>query len=146
MDKFTLNTAINALRNVKNETITTQQIYDYGGISGMAIGILVAGACIAFACYTCFTRTPSERTLRQSHPPADKPPSVRYIPAPRNNTPITITSPPRRNTAGRTPNNTMVSDGGLLEEIRRTGRVREQQRILQQAGRNAEERETTPGH
>jgi hypothetical protein len=29
MDKFTLNTAINALRNVKNETITTRQIYDY---------------------------------------------------------------------------------------------------------------------
>jgi hypothetical protein len=26
MDKFTLNTAINALRNVKNETITTRQI------------------------------------------------------------------------------------------------------------------------
>jgi hypothetical protein len=37
MDKFTLNTSINALRNVKNETITTRQIYDYGGISGMAI-------------------------------------------------------------------------------------------------------------
>jgi hypothetical protein len=37
MDKFTLNTAINALRNVKNETITTQRILDYGGISGMAI-------------------------------------------------------------------------------------------------------------
>jgi hypothetical protein len=37
MDKFTLNTAINALRNMKNETITTRQIYDYGGISGMAI-------------------------------------------------------------------------------------------------------------
>jgi hypothetical protein len=97
MDKFTLNTAINALRNVRNETITTRQIYDYGGISGMAIGIIVAGACIAFACYTCFTQTPSERTLRQSHPPAYEPPSVRYIPAPtnRNNTPITITSPPR---------------------------------------------------
>jgi hypothetical protein len=28
MDKFTLNTAINALRNLKNETITTRQIYD----------------------------------------------------------------------------------------------------------------------
>jgi hypothetical protein len=82
MDKFTLNTAINALRNVKNETITTRQIYNYGGISGMAIGILVAGACIALACYTCFTRTPSERTLRQSHPPAYQPPIVRYIPAP----------------------------------------------------------------
>jgi hypothetical protein len=68
MDKFTLNTAINALRNVKNETITTQQIYDCGGISGMAIGLIVARACIAFACYTCFTQTPSERTLRQSHP------------------------------------------------------------------------------
>jgi hypothetical protein len=68
MDKFTLNTAINALRNVRNETITTRQIYNYGGISGMAIGIIVAGACIVFACYTCFTRTPSERTLRQSHP------------------------------------------------------------------------------
>jgi hypothetical protein len=40
----------------------------------------------------------------------------------------------------------MISDGGLLEDIRRTGRVREQQRILQQAGRNAEEREHTPGH
>jgi hypothetical protein len=148
MDKFTLNTAINALRNVKNETITTRQIYNYGGISGMAIGILVDGACIMFACYTCFTRTPSERTLRQSHPPAYKSTSVRYIPAPatRNNTPITITSPPRRNTAGRTPNNTMVSDGGLLEDIRRTGQVREQQRILQQAGRNAEEQEHTPGH
>jgi hypothetical protein len=123
MDKFSLNTAINALRNVRNETITTRQIYDYGGISGMAIGIIVAGACIAFACYTCFTRTPSERTLRQSHPPAYEPPSVRYIPAPatRNNTQITITSPPRRNTAGRTPNNTMVWDSGLFEEIRRTG-------------------------
>jgi hypothetical protein len=58
MDKFTLNTAINALRNVKNETITTRQIYDYKGISRMAIGIIVAGACIAFACYTCFTRMP----------------------------------------------------------------------------------------
>jgi hypothetical protein len=148
MDKFTLNTAINALRNLKNETITTRQIYDYGGISGMAIGIIVAGAFIAFACYTCFTRTPSERTLRQSHPPAYEPPPVRYIPAPatRNNTQITITSPPRRNTAGRTPNNTMVSDGGLLEKIRMTGRVREQQRILQQAGRNAEAQEHTPGH
>jgi hypothetical protein len=112
----------------------------------MAIGILVAGACIAFACYTCFTRTPSERTLRQSTPPAYKPPTVRYIPATRSNTPIIIASPPRRNTAGRTPNNTMVSDSGLLEDIRRTGRVREQQRILQQAGRNAEEREHTPGH
>jgi hypothetical protein len=123
INKFTLNTAINALRNVKNETITTQQIYDYGGISGMAIGILVAGAYIAFACYTCFTRTPSERTLRQSHPPAYKPPTIRYIPAPatRNNTPIIITSPPRRNTAGRTPNNTMVSDSRHLEDIRRTG-------------------------
>jgi hypothetical protein len=69
INKFTLNTAINALRNVKNETITTRQIYDYGGISGMAIGILVAGACIALACYTGFTQTPSERTLRRSHPP-----------------------------------------------------------------------------
>jgi hypothetical protein len=59
------------------------------------------------------------------HPPAYEPPSIRYIPAPstRNDTPITITSPPRRNTAVRTPNNTMVSDGGLFEEIRRTGRV-----------------------
>jgi hypothetical protein len=137
---------INALRNVKNEPITTGLIYDYGGISGMAIGIIVAGACIAFACYTCFTRTPSERTLRQSHPPAYKPPPVRYMPATRNNTQITITSPPRRNTAGRTPNNTMVSDGGLLEEIRRTGQVRDQQRILQQAGRNTEAQEHTPGH
>jgi hypothetical protein len=27
MDKFTLNTAINALRNLRNETITTQKIY-----------------------------------------------------------------------------------------------------------------------
>jgi hypothetical protein len=35
LDKFTLNTPINALRN---ETITTRQIYDYGGFSGMAIG------------------------------------------------------------------------------------------------------------
>jgi hypothetical protein len=35
MDKFTLKTAINALRNVKNETITTQKILDYRGISGM---------------------------------------------------------------------------------------------------------------
>jgi hypothetical protein len=123
MDKFTLKTAINALRNVKNETITTRQIYDYGGISGMAIGILVAGACIAFACYTCFTRTPSERTLRRSHPPTYEPPTVGYIPGPaiRKNTPIAITSPPRRNTAVRTPNNTMVSDGGLLEDIGRNG-------------------------
>jgi hypothetical protein len=77
MDKFTLNTASNALRNVKNETIATRQIFDYGGISGMAIGILVAGACIAFACYTSFTRTPSERTLRRSHPPTYEPPTVR---------------------------------------------------------------------
>jgi hypothetical protein len=84
MDKFTLNTAINALRNVRNETITTRQIYNYGGISGMAIGIIVAGACIVFACYTCFTRTPSERTLRQSHPPGHEPPSVRYIPVTSN--------------------------------------------------------------
>jgi hypothetical protein len=37
MDKFTLNTAINALRNMKNETITTRQIYDYGGISNRNI-------------------------------------------------------------------------------------------------------------
>jgi hypothetical protein len=146
--QFTLNTAINALRNVKNKTITTRQIYEYGGISGMAIGMLVAGACIAFACYTCFTRTPSERTIRRSHPPTYKPPTVRYIPGPatRNNTQITITSPPRRNTAVRTPNNTMVSDGGLLGAIRRNGRLREQQRILQQAGRDAEEQEHTPGH
>jgi hypothetical protein len=148
MDKFRLNTAINALRNVKNETITTRQIYDYGGISGMALGMLVAGACIAFACYTCFTLTPSERTLRRSHPPTYKPPTVRYIPGPatRNNTPITISSPPRRNTAVRTPNNTMVSDGSLLEDIRRNGCVRGQQRILQQAGRDAEEHEHTQGH
>jgi hypothetical protein len=133
---------------VRNETITTRQIYNYRGISGMAIGIIVAGACIAFACYTFFTRTPSERTLRQSHLPAYEPPSVRYIPAPatKNNTPITITSPPRRNTAGRTPNNSMVSDGGLFEEIRRTGRVREQQRIVQQAGINEEAQEHTPGN
>jgi hypothetical protein len=148
MDKFTLNTAINALRNVKNETITTRQIYYYRGISGMTIGILVAGACIAFACYTCFTRTPSERTLGQSHPPTYEPPTVRYIPAPatRNHTPIAITIPPRRNTAVRTPNNTMVTDAGLFEDIRRNGRVREQQRILQQAGRDSEEQEHTPGH
>jgi hypothetical protein len=133
---------------VKNETITTQQIYNYGGISVMAIGILVAGACIAFACYTCFTRTPSERTLRQSHPPTYEPPTVRYIPAPatRNHTPIAITLPPRRNTAVRTQNNTMVTDGGLFEDIRRNGHVREQQRILQEAGRDAEEQEHTPGH
>jgi hypothetical protein len=117
MDKFTLNTAINALRNVSNETITTRQIYAYGGISSMAIGIIVAGACIAFACFTCFKRTPSERTIRQSYPPAYKPPSITYIPATRNNTPITITSPPRRKPAGTIPNNTMVSDGGLFEEI-----------------------------
>jgi hypothetical protein len=32
----------------------------------------------------------------------------------------------------------MVSESGLLEDIRRTGRGRKQQRILQQAGRNAE--------
>jgi hypothetical protein len=148
MDMFTLNTAINALRNVKNETINTRQICDYGGISGMALGILVAGECIAFACYTCLTRTPLERTLRRSHPPTYEPPTVRYIPGPatRNNTPITITLPPRRNTAVRTPNNTMVSDGGLLEDIRRNGRIREQQRIPQQAGRDAEEQEHTPGH
>jgi hypothetical protein len=148
MDKFTLNTAINTLRNVKNETITTRQIYDYGGISSMTIGILVAGACIAFACYTYLTRTPSERTLRQSHPPTYESPTVRYIPAPatRNHTPIAITLPPRRNTAVRTPNNTMVKDGSLFEDIRRNGRVREQQRILQQAGRDAEEQEHTPGH
>jgi hypothetical protein len=30
MDRFTLNTAINALRNVKNETITTRKILNYG--------------------------------------------------------------------------------------------------------------------
>jgi hypothetical protein len=71
---------------------------------------------------------------------------VRYIPGPatRNHTPIAITLTPRRNTAVRTPNNTMVSDGGLLADIRRNGRVREQQRILQQAGRDAEEQEHTP--
>jgi hypothetical protein len=100
----------------------------------------------AFACYTCFTRTPSERTLRQSHPPTYEPPTVRYTPATRTHTPIAITLPPWRNTAVRTPNNTMVMDGGLLEDIRRNGRVREQQRILQQAGRDAEELEHTPGH
>jgi hypothetical protein len=135
MDKFTLNTAINALRNVKNETITTRQIFHYGGIRRMAIGILVAGACItfAFAYYTCFTRTPSERTLRRSQPPTYKPPTVRYTPAPAtsNHTPIAINLPPRRNTSVRTPNNTMVTDGGLFEDIRRNGCVRDQQRILQ---------------
>jgi hypothetical protein len=148
MDKFTLNTAISALRNVKNETITNRQIFDYRGISVMAIGILVAGACIAFACYTCFTRTPSERTCRPSHPPTYEPPTVRYTPAPatRNHTPIAINLPPRRNTSVRTPNNTMVTDGGLFEDIWRIGRVREQQRILHQAGRDAEEQEHTPGH
>jgi hypothetical protein len=125
MDKFTLNTAINALRNVKNEMITTRQIYDYGGISGMAIGIIVAGACIAFFCYTCFTRTPLERTRRQSHPPTYEPPTVRYTPATRNHTPIAITLPPRRNTAVQKPNNTMVTDGGLFEDIGRNGRVRD---------------------
>jgi hypothetical protein len=147
MDKFTLNTAINALRNLKNETITTRKILDYGGISGMAIEILVAGACIAFACYTCFTRTPSEKTLRRSHPHTYTPPTVRYTPATatRNHTPIAINLPPRRNTSVRTLNNTMVTDRGLLEDIRRNGRVREQQRMLQQAGRNAEEQEHTPG-
>jgi hypothetical protein len=79
-----------------------------------------------------------EEHEKQSH--EHRPPTT------RNHTPITITSPPRRNTAVRTPNNTMVSDGRLFEEIRRTGRVREQQRILQQARRNAEEQEHTPGH
>jgi hypothetical protein len=113
MDKFTLNTAINALRNVKNETITTRQIFDYGGISGMAIGILVAGACIAFACYTCFTRTPLERKLRRSYPHTYTPPTVRYTPAPatRNNTPITINLPPMRNTLVLTPNSSSKAFG-----------------------------------
>jgi hypothetical protein len=45
---------------------------------------------------------------------------------------------PTGNTATRTPNYTMVSDDRLREDVRRTGRVRKQQRILQQAGRNAE--------
>jgi hypothetical protein len=53
--------------------------------------------------------------------------------------------PPRGNNSIRTPNTTMVTDGGLLEDIRRDGHVREQQRILQQAGRNAEEPAHTPG-
>jgi hypothetical protein len=77
-----------------------------------------------------------------------KTPTVRYTPAPatRSHTPIAITLPPRRNTAVGTPNNIMVTDGGLFEDIRRNGRVREQQRILQQAGRDAEEQEHTPGH
>jgi hypothetical protein len=99
MVKFTLNTAINALRNVKNATITTQRILDYRGISSMAIGILVAGACIAFACYTCFTRTPSERTLRRSHPHIYTPPTIRYTPAraTKSHPPIAINLPPRRN-------------------------------------------------
>jgi hypothetical protein len=147
MDKFTLNTAINALRNLENETITTRKILDYGGISGTAIGILVAGACITFACYICFTRTPSQRTLRRSYPHTYTPQTVRYTPATatRNHTPIAINLPPRRNTSVWTPNNTMVTDGGLLEDIRRNGHVREQQKILQQAGRNAEEQEHTPG-
>jgi hypothetical protein len=39
----------------------------------------------------------------------------------------------------------MVTDGGLLEDIRRNGRVREQQRILQQSGRGAEELAHTSG-
>jgi hypothetical protein len=114
----------------------------------MAIGILVAGACIAFACYTCFTRTPSERTLRQSNPPTYEPPTVRYTPATatRNHTPIAITIPPRRNTAVRTPNSTMVTDGGLFEDIRRYRRVREQKGILQQAGKDTEELEHPPGN
>jgi hypothetical protein len=81
MDKFTLNTAINALRNGKNVMITTRKILNYRGISGMGIGILVAGACIAFACYTCFTRMPSERTLRRSHPHPPRQPAIRYTPA-----------------------------------------------------------------
>jgi hypothetical protein len=81
MDKFTMNTAINALRNVRNETITTQKILDYGGISGMVIGIIVALACITFGCYTCFTRTPSERSLRRSHPHTTTQAAMRYTPA-----------------------------------------------------------------
>jgi hypothetical protein len=56
------------------------------------------------------------------------------------------TSPQRRNTAGRTPNNTIGSESGLLEDIRRTGRGRKQQKVLQQAVRNAEAQEHTPGH
>jgi hypothetical protein len=160
MDKFTLNTAINALRNIKNETITTQKILNYGGISGMGIGILVASACIAFACYTCFTRTPSKRTLRRSQPHPHPQPAIRYTPAMATKSQPSIAinlnqpqqargnlerEPPRRNNSIRTPNNTMVTDGGLLEDIRRDGRVREQQRILQQAGRNTEKLAHTPG-
>jgi hypothetical protein len=37
----------------------------------------------------------------------------------------------------------MGSESGLLEDIRRTGRGRKQQRILLQAGRNAEAQEHT---
>jgi hypothetical protein len=50
------------------------------------------------------------------------------------------------NTTTRTPNNTIVSDDRPREDMRRTGRVMKQQRILQQAGRNAEAQEHTPGH
>jgi hypothetical protein len=97
----------------------------------MAIGILEAGACIAFAGYTCFTRAPSERTLRRSHPHTYTPPTIRNTPATatKSHPPIAINLPPRRNNSIQTPNNTMVTDGGLLEDIRRNGRVREQQRI-----------------
>jgi hypothetical protein len=62
------------------------------------------------------------------------------------NTPIKNTSPRRRNAAERTPNNTMVSGSGLLEDIRKTGRRRKKQRIPQQAGRKAEAKELIPGH
>jgi hypothetical protein len=158
--KFTLNTAINALRNVKNETITTRKILDYGGISGMVIGIIVAGACITFGCYTCFTRTPSERSLRRSHPPTQTQAAIRYTPvtAAKNqpNIAINLNQPqqaksnqereaPRQNDSIRRPNTTMVTDGGLLEDIRRDGFLREQQRMLQQAGRNAEDLARTRG-
>jgi hypothetical protein len=64
MDKLTQNTAINTLRNVKKETITTRRIFDYGGLGGMGVGIIITFAIITFVCYTCFTRTPSERSLR----------------------------------------------------------------------------------
>jgi hypothetical protein len=52
---------------------------------------------------------------------------------------------PTGNTATITPTNTMVTDDRLREDMRRTGRVRKQQRILQQARRNAEAQEHTPG-
>jgi hypothetical protein len=71
MEKFTLNTAINELRNIRNKTITTWKILDYRGIGSMVIGVIVALAFIAFGCF--YKDAIGEVTQR--HPPTHHPSS-----------------------------------------------------------------------